>query len=260
MIKERLERIKALPNEEEQKVMSSEYLGTSLKYVDRILNQNSYHKQYIAYRNYPEVRFHKRAEDDGNKRFNAMRLKKMKPGTNEDDEDENLKKKEVLDNLFKFSCDLTTDRTVSCADWNPVNKDLLAVTYGELDLNASKNGMIMFWTLKNPSYPERVIKTKSRLTSCKFSEMNPNLLATGSYDGIVSIYDIRKKGNNPILCNEQTEGKHSDAVWELSWIGKGNKGNEKGESLVSISSDGRILEWDMKKELESTELMALKKT
>lgn len=54
MIKERLERIKALPSnnpsppprpsltpsldEEEQKVMSSEYLGTSLKYVDRILN------------------------------------------------------------------------------------------------------------------------------------------------------------------------------------------------------------------------------
>lgn len=108
------------------------------------------------------MRFHKRAEDDGNKRFNAMRLKKMKPGANEDDEDENLKKKEVLDSLFKFSCDLTTDRTVSSADWNPVNKDLLAVTYGELDLNATKNGMIMFWTLKNPSYPERVIKTKSR--------------------------------------------------------------------------------------------------
>ena len=70
--------------------------------------------------------------------------------------------------------------------------------------------------------------------------MNPNLLATGSYDGIVSIYDIRKKGNQPILCNDQTEGKHSDAIWELNWIGKGNKGNEKGESLVSISSDGKI--------------------
>jgi len=25
----------------------------------------------------------------------------------------------------------------------------------------------------------------------------------------------------------------------LNWIGKGNKGNEKGESLVSISSDGK---------------------
>jgi len=182
--------------------------------VDRILNQNTYHKQYILYRNYPEVKFHKRAEDDNSKRFNAMRLKKIKPGLNEDEDDEKEKKKDVLENLFKFNCDLTQDRTVSCADWNPVNKDLLAVTYGELDLNVNKNGMVMFWTLKNPSYPERIIKTPSRkflilfllhfsngifkkigLTSCKFSEMNPNLLATGSYDGIVAIYDIRKKGN-----------------------------------------------------------------
>lgn len=49
---------------------------------------------------------------------------------------------------------------VTNADWNPVNKDLLAVTY-ELDpkllINDSKNndkkGLLMFWTLKNPAFP-----------------------------------------------------------------------------------------------------------
>lgn len=35
----------------------------------------------------------------------------------------------------------------------------------------------------------------------------------------------------------------------MQWIGKGAKG---GESLVSISSDGRIVEWSMKKGLEYT--------
>lgn len=148
---------------------------------------------------------------------------------------------------------------MSSADWNPVNRDLLATTYGELDLDINKNGLVMFWTLKNPSYPERIIKTNSKLTCCKFSEQNPNLLATGSYDGIVAIYDIRKHGNSPVATNRETEGKHSDAIWELNWIGKGNKGTEKGESLVSISSDGRIVEWNMKKELENIELMGLKK-
>ena len=54
------------------------------------------------------------------------------------------------------------------------------------------------------------------------------------------------------------EGKHSDAVWEVQWVGKGAK-NEKGESLVSISSDGRIVEWSMKKGLECQEIMSLKK-
>ena len=33
----------------------------------------------------------------------------------------------------------------------------------------------------------------------------------------------------------------------------------KGEALVSISGDGRVIEWSMKKGLEFTELMQLKR-
>lgn len=28
-----------------------------LKYIDRILNSQTFHKEYIAYRNYPEIEF-----------------------------------------------------------------------------------------------------------------------------------------------------------------------------------------------------------
>ena len=45
--------------------------------------------------------------------------------------------------------------------------------------------------------------------------------------------------------------KHGDAVWEVNWVNRGGKG-DKGEALVSISSDGRIVEWSMKKGLEFT--------
>lgn len=43
---------------------------------------------------------------------------------------------------------------------------MLACTYGELDLNFNQNltnkeGYVMFWTLKNPSYPERILKYPS---------------------------------------------------------------------------------------------------
>ncbi len=169
-----------------------------------------------------------------------------------DIEDDKNKKHETLNYLFKFACDLTKDRTVSCSDWNPVNKDLLAVTYGELDLNVNSPGYVMFWTLKNPSYPERIIKYPTRVTCCKFSQQNPNLLATGTYDGVVAIYDLRKKDGKPVAENKELKAKHSDAIWEVHWVGKGSKGSEKGEGLVSISSDGRIVEWSMKKGLEST--------
>jgi hypothetical protein len=34
------------------------------------------------------------------------------------------------------------------------------------------------------------------------------------------------------------QGKHSDPIWEVHWVGKGGKSTDKGEGLVSISSDG----------------------
>ena len=55
---------------------------------------------------------------------------------------------------------------MSSADWNPFNQDLLAVSYGELDLSSNLEGIVAFWTLKNPSFPERYFKFPSRITSC----------------------------------------------------------------------------------------------
>ena len=89
-------------------------------------------------------------------------------------------------------------------------------------------------------------------------------MACGTYDGVVAIYDIRKKDGKPVAENKENKeinGKHSDAIWEVHWVGKGGKSNDKGqEGLISISSDGRIVEWSMKKGLEYTDLMNLKRS
>ena len=53
-----------------------------------------------------------------------------------------------------------------------------------------------------------------------------------------------------------TGGKHTDPVWQLCWV---DQGAERGEILVSISSDGRVTKWDMKKGLENQDLMKLKR-
>jgi WD40 repeat protein len=45
-------------------------------------------------------------------------------------------------------------------------------------------------------------------------------------------------------------------VWELRWV---DQNSERGEKLVSISSDGRITQWTIKKGLEHTDLFKLKK-
>ena len=42
-------------NDVEEKVMTNAGLLQNVKYIERILNEYSYHKQYVTYRNYPEI-------------------------------------------------------------------------------------------------------------------------------------------------------------------------------------------------------------
>jgi len=159
-----------------------------------------------------------------------------------------------FEKLFTYSCEKTKNKNISAVDLNPLNPDLLVACYGGYCVEQPEEGMICLWTLKSPKYPERIIKTPTRLTSCKFSARNPNLVATGDYDGVIAIYDIRSAGNKPVIDSRDCKDKHIDVVWEVQWISKGTQDN-----LVSISSDGRIVEWTMKKKLESSDLMQLKR-
>lgn len=96
--------------------------------------------------------------------------------------------------LFRFECDFTKDRNITCMDFNKMNHDLLAVGYGEYDMNKiehKNSGLIAFWTLKNPNFPEKMIRTENSVTSCAFSTITPNLLAIGDSAGGILIYDCQ---------------------------------------------------------------------
>jgi WD40 repeat protein len=230
-------------------------------YSIRILNQAKFHKEYVQYRNYPEIIKNEKVGMS----LGATTFSQQKKSQEQKTEDNSSSK--CLVKLFSFyNENLFEERTVSCLDWNPINNDLLAATYGEFELaprfkkeslnNSNLEGALAFWTLKSPEFPERVIKTSSRAISCKFSPRNPNLIGVGLYDGVIAIYDIRKKGNQPIADSKELDLKHLDVVWDVNWIQKGNT-TDKGEGLVSISSDGKIIEWSIKKGLESQELKLL---
>lgn len=242
-------------------------------FIEKIANQTRYHKEYVTYRNYPEIDL--KIEKGNAIGAGILGGAGMKKTAEEKEEEENSSR--CLNKLFDFVKEVDRypgreprnffeNRTVSCLDWNPVNSDLLASTYGEFDLSSKtrldgynslpQEGYLAFWTLKNPRCPERLIKTSARATTCKFSEKNPNLIGVGLYDGIIAIYDIRKGGDQPIADSKELDLKHLDAVWDVNWVQKGNTA-DKGEGLVSISSDGKIIEWSIKKGLESQELKLL---
>ena len=49
------------------------------------------------------------------------------------------------------------------------------------------------------------------------------------------------------------DNKHLDVVWEIDWARKSQK-TGSSEQLISISSDGKVNEWNIKKGLECNEL------
>ena len=245
-----------------------------LKYVERLLSQNQFHFRQIAYKDYPiskeefEVKTKKKATDFASMGLGGGDMK-------EDDQATKKKKKEIaliIDNtnepnikkLFNYSVDIllqenniTSKYVVHAMDWNRNNPDLLAAVYGDPDINSKQPGFLCFWTLKNPLHPERVIKTERGLTYCNFSKRNPYLIVVSDYRGEIMIYDLRNNSNKPIADSSEVKDKHTDIVWECKWI---ERPNDKNEIIITSSSDGKVKEWSLKKGLEVTDLLKMKKS
>ncbi|XP_053326023.1 dynein axonemal intermediate chain 4 [Spea bombifrons] len=167
-----------------------------------------------------------------------------------------------LDRLWSFVCDVTKSRNVSSCAWNKKNPDLLAVGYGQFGFKEQKGGLACCWSLKNTMWPERIFHCESGVTALDFSASSPNLLAVGMYDGTVAIFNVQNSSDTPVLDSSDNPNKHTCPVWQLKWIERhGNGlGEDKGEILVSISADGRITKWRIRKGLDCSDLMKLKRT
>ena len=177
-------------------------------------------------------------------------------------EEEDVKDDKIsLEHLFTFDYSKTESRMVSSIDINAQNPDLVVVGYGENDINCKddsqlKKGLLCFWTLKNPKFPERIIETDHSITCCQFSKKQPHLVACGDSHGNISIFNVRDtESNAPFASSKDIPNKHTDIIWEIQWVQRENK----AEALISISGDGRIVEWSMKKGLEYTDLKQLKR-
>jgi WD40 repeat protein len=167
------------------------------------------------------------------------------------------KNKPGLYHLWSYECPLTQNRNVSCMAWNRQNPDLLAVGYGSFSFGNSSDGMVLFWSLRNPGWPQKAVHTPFSVTALDFSTDHAHLLAAGMYDGSVAIYDIREKGDKPSMESAHATGKHSEPVWGVRWVNK--DGSKRGQVLTSVSTDGTIKMWSMKKGLVPHELMLLKR-
>lgn len=307
------------------KVLVSQSLLRTVRVVERAVQQNVYHQQHVLYRNFPSLMDTDTVEKESQQ---PLLGETSGAGTRTGGA---TGKSGALEKLWAFHCRLTENRRVSCLAWNTVNEDLLAVSYGRVErrtlvssadvgggtggaqpsagnspgslaveiggesTGSDDDGLILFWSLKNPEFPERVYNLGVGVMSIDFSHSQPYLLAVGFANGVVAIFDTRKDesivtsdsavgttggrptlglpsgdaggGDSthpgtrlrtpvPIATSEVSPGKHLDVLWQVKWI---SKGSDRGENVVSISSDGRVTEWSMKKGLSYSDLMTLKR-
>ena len=260
--------IKRAPNEELPKTLSN-----SLKFVERLLSQNKYQFRQFVYKDYPinteefEIKQKSKGdamslvmgdENQAENDQNTLNIQKEIALISSTSDEPNIKK------LFCYSLDgllkergINTKYVCHAMDWNSQNEDLLAAVYGDPDINSKNPGFLCFWTLKDPLHPERVIQTPRGLTYCNFSRKSPYLIVVSDYTGEIMIYDLRNNTAKPYADSSEVKDKHTDIVWECKWI---ERPNDKNEIIVTTSSDGKIKEWSLKKGLEVTDLLKMKKT
>lgn len=78
------------------------------------------------------------------------------------------------------------------------------------------HGMLIFYTLKNHSFPEYIFTTTSGIMCLDIHQQHSYLVAVGFYDGHVAVYDLKKRGEEePVYKSTAKMGKHTDPVWEV---------------------------------------------
>ncbi|XP_025930359.1 WD repeat-containing protein 78, partial [Apteryx rowi] len=277
-----LARIHEEEEDHSEAILKSEKFRQDLFFMERILMENVFQPKLAAYRQLPvliepvvtsntsdivtameeadqEKEEHEQEEQDEEEQKDIVIAPSVLPNLNK-------APKEVvppsLERLWLYTCDLTSGRSVSSMAWNKLNPDLLAVGYGEFDFKEQKNGLVCCWSLKNPMWPERVFQCEHGVTALDFSMASPNLLAVGMYNGVVAIYNVQSRNNTALLDSSDSSDKHIGPVWQLKWVeqDRGTTGDDKGEILISISADGRITKWFIRKGLGCSDLMKIKRT
>ncbi|XP_031172349.1 WD repeat-containing protein 78-like isoform X4 [Sander lucioperca] len=231
-------------------IMLTESFQHSLLVMERSIVANLFQPKLAAYRQLPIIK-----DPDST----------VKPETEEKSEEgEESSSSPTLERLWAFSCELTRGWNITCMVWNKENPDLLAVAYGDCDSTNQKPSLICCWSLKNPTWPERVFHCHSCVTSLDFSANNPSQLAVGMYDGTIAIYTVQSRNNIHCIANSsECSKRHLKPVWQVNWSKQEItlSGEDRVEALVAVSADGRITKWLLcSNGLECIDLMKLKKT
>ncbi|OHS94521.1 Dynein intermediate chain 2, ciliary-related protein [Tritrichomonas foetus] len=158
--------------------------------------------------------------------------------------------------LWEFKADCFTGFGVTAIRWCPTVPDLFAATYTPVtDKTLPQRGYLLTWTLKNQSTPRNFIELTAPAQSVDWNQYESGVIAAGSSDGNIAIYDVKSRSTLPVFSTVKTPDRHNAAVTVVKWQPVDSSSNQ---NLISAGLDGRIIQWTMlQNEMKITEIAQL---
>lgn len=142
--------------------------------------------------------------------------------------------------LFKDPCD--EKRSVTKIGWHPEGPTKLVCSYSNLRFQRMTDEMPMnsfIWDVNERNVPLTELRTSSPMVCCQYNHRNPDYLIGGCYNGLLNFFDLRK-GPAPVT-KSAVEVSHYDPVYDAVWMQ-----SKTNSECASVSSDGRLLFWDVR--------------
>ncbi|WIA16722.1 hypothetical protein OEZ85_013376 [Tetradesmus obliquus] len=145
-------------------------------------------------------------------------------------------------------------RSVSSVHWLPDSGSKAVVAYSILDFQQQPAGMSLssyVWDLANPNVPDAELLAPSQLVTAKFNVKDGNVVGAGQYNGQFTCFDTRK-GSSPVDSTPM-DICHRDPIYDMAWLQ-----SKTGSEAMTVSTDGLVLWWDIRKLSEAVESMPLR--
>mmetsp|Transcript_6067 Transcript_6067/g.17314 ORF Transcript_6067/g.17314 Transcript_6067/m.17314 type:complete len:452 (-) Transcript_6067:118-1473(-) len=99
--------------------------------------------------------------------------------------------------------------------------------------------MAFVWDTSNPNLPIAELASPSPVVTLQYNQKNTDVIVGGCYNGLIQLWDVRK-GSQPVESSA-IETSHYDPVYEICWLQ-----SKTNSECVSVSTDGRVLWWDVR--------------
>jgi dynein intermediate chain 2 len=144
-------------------------------------------------------------------------------------------------------------RSASYISWHPDGSRKLAVAYSILEFQKQPDGMPVssyIWDVNNPNSPDTEMTAASQIVCTVYNPKDPNILATGLYNGQVCYWDGRK--STRAIDTSPIEHSHRDPVYDIVWLQ-----SKTGTEMASCSTDGSAFWWDIRRMGEPVDTLTL---